>query len=118
MNHALTVGHFDTAAIVRDRKIVVLAPLDMAIANRLLDELGDTDAEGRPTLGDCPVEFHDGSLCCLWWVGGWCNRALEEFVLRLQRETGCLIADREHGRIVEPGQLQGLKGEVAAARGG
>ena len=31
----------------------------------------------------------------------------EEFAIRLQRETGCQIIDREHGRIVEAGPLEG-----------
>ena len=67
------------------------------------------DKDGSPTLERGKVEFRDGYLVCPWRIGGWHNRTAEEFALRLQQETGCVLADREHSRIIEPEQLQGLK---------
>jgi hypothetical protein len=47
-------------------------------------------------------------------VGGYCNRIAEEFAVRLHEETGCVLADREHSRIIEPDQLQGLNRPATA----
>ena len=55
MIHILTMGHLDRAAVGR-RQPIVLRPLDMGIVNRLLQELGGRDEQGRPTLDDVPVE--------------------------------------------------------------
>jgi hypothetical protein len=110
--HRLTLGHLDAAAI-HDRMAVVLKPLDMAATRRILAELGKED-QGRWTLDGDDVRFHDGYVV-VPWQGGWTNRVAEEFALRLRIETGCLIADREHGRLVEPGQLVGLAAKEAAA---
>jgi len=33
----------------------------------------------------------------------------------LHRETGCLLADREHGRLIEPAQLQGATDKAVLA---
>ena len=90
------------------RQAIVLRPLEMGIVNRLLQELGGTDEQGRPTLDGVPVEIKDGTVTCRWLVGGYCNRVAEEFALRLQQKTGCVLADREHSRVVEPEQLEGL----------
>jgi len=114
MIHRLSLGHLDPEAVC-DRKAVVRKPLDMASVHRLLGELGEIDEQGRPTLDGEPVEFHDGYLACRW-LGGRPNRTLEEFALRLQRETGCLVADREHGRVIEAQQLQGLNGQTVVAQ--
>ena len=114
MIHRLTLGHLDPAAVERDGSAVVLKFLDMSVVHRLLVELAVVDAHGRWTLDDDEVRFHDGYVV-VPWKGGWCNRAAEEFALRLQRQTGCLIADREHGRVIEPEQLQGLSGAAMAA---
>jgi hypothetical protein len=35
-------------------------------------------------------------VACPWWVGGHCNRVAEEFALQLQKETGCVLTEREH----------------------
>ena len=113
MIHILTMGHLDRAAVGR-RQSIVLRPLDMGIVTRLLQELGGTDEQGRPTLDDVPVEIKDGTVACRWLIGGYCNLVAEEFALRLQKETGCVLADREHSRVIEPGQLQGLNRQATA----
>jgi hypothetical protein len=106
MLHNLTIGHLDTAAIQQDRKAVVLKPLPTEIVQRLLAELGARDADGRWLLGRGKVEFRDGYLV-VPWLGHGTTQLSEEFALRMQRETGCVLADREHSRIVAPEQLQG-----------
>ena len=113
MIHILTMGHLDPTA-VGGRQAIVLRPLDMGIVNRLLQELGGTDERGRPTLDDVPVEIKDGTVACRWLIGGYCNLVAEEFALRLQKETGCVLADREHSRTIEPEQLQGLNRQLVA----
>ena len=69
MIHILTMGHLDPTAVGR-RQAIVLRPLDMGIANRLLQELGGRDERGRPTLDDVPVEIKDGTVACRWLIGG------------------------------------------------
>jgi len=117
MIHILTMGHLDPAAVGR-RQAIVLRPLDMGIINRLLQELGGTDEQGRPTLDGVPVEIKDGTVACRWLIGGYCNRVAEEFALQLQQATDCVLADREHSRVIEPEQLQGLNRQVPATREG
>ena len=117
MLHNLTVGHLDPAAIVRERRIVVLRPLEMEAAHRLLQELGAIEADGNSRVEGGKVEFREGYLVCPWRIGGWSNRTAEEFVLRLQQVTGCVLADREHSRIILPDQLQGLRDAALAAQG-
>jgi hypothetical protein len=116
MLHNLTVGHLDPAPIVSQRRIVVLRPLEMDAVHRLLKEFADFDQDGSPRLEGGKVELHEGYLVCPWRIGGWHNRTAEEFVRRLQQETGCVLADREHSWIVQPEQLHGLKGADLAAR--
>jgi len=110
MLHNLTIGHLDPAAIVNERRIAVLRPLELTVVNRLLEELGGIDKQGTRTLETGKVEFRDGYLVCPWRIGGWHNRTAEEFALRLRQQTECVLADREHSRIIEPEQLQGLNG--------
>jgi hypothetical protein len=69
MIHILTMGHLDPDAVGR-RQAIVLRPLDMGIVNRLLQELGGRDEQGRPTLDDVPVEIKDGTVACRWLIGG------------------------------------------------
>jgi hypothetical protein len=116
MLHNLTIGHFDPAAIVSERRIAVLRPLEMDAVHRLLKELGGVDKDGVLTLERGRVEFRDCYLVCPWCIGGWHKRTAEEFALRLQQETGCVLADREHSRIIEPDQLEGLNGAAMAAQ--
>jgi hypothetical protein len=115
MIHDLTIGHLDRAGVTVRRR-TVLKPLEMDVVNRLLKELGGTDAEGNPTLEGAKVRFEDGTVV-VPWLGGWTNRIAEEFALRMQRETGCLIVDLGHRYVVEPDQLQGLSGENVTAHG-
>ena len=106
MIHDLTIGHLDPAGVV-ERRTTVLKPLNAEIVDRLLKELGSTDADGNATLGGAKVQFRDGFVS-VPWLGGWTNRVSEEFALRLQRETGCLIADMGHRCVIDPAQLFGL----------
>jgi hypothetical protein len=46
------------------------------------------------------------------------NYVAEEFARRLQEETGCVLADREHRRVIESKQHQGLRGLAGVAQGG
>ncbi len=107
MIHDLTVGYIDANGAVSKS-------LDVRIVRRLLDEVGGTDEEGVPTLGGWKARMEEGCVI-LPWKGGTTNRVAEEFALRLQRETGCSISDREHGRLIEPAQLVGLARREAAA---
>ncbi len=113
MIHNLTIGHLDPAAIA-DRRAVVLRPMDPTAVRRRLEELGSVE-EGAWTLDGLPVALKDGYLVCRWLVGPVTNRAAEELAIRLGRDTGCMIADREHGRIVDPASLTGLAGPRAVA---
>jgi hypothetical protein len=115
MIHILSMGHLDPAAVGR-RQAIVLRPLEMGILNRLLGEVGGTDKQGRPPLDGVPVEIKDGTVACRWLIGGYCNRITEEFALPLQKETGCVLADREHSRVIEPDQLQGVNRPATTAR--
>jgi hypothetical protein len=113
MIHELTIGHFDPSGISQRRR-TVLKPLEMDVVARLLDELGGTDAEGHPTLGGGRVRFEDGYLI-VPWLGARANRVAEEFAIRMQRETGCLIADLGHRCLIEPRELLGLKATTVGA---
>jgi hypothetical protein len=118
MLHRLTIGHLDPAAVERRQRVPIKA-LEMEVVDRLLNELGGRDAQGNATLGGCKVELGSGYVSCLW-KSGQTNRAVEEFALRMQQETGCLIADVGGYRIIPPGELIGLNGQAskAAARQG
>jgi hypothetical protein len=103
MLHRLTIGHLDPAAVERRQRVPTKA-LEMDVVHRLLAELGEK------------VEFHNAAVSCLW-KGGRTNRVAEEFALRMQRETGCLIADIGGYRVIEPSELTGLNGQAMTARG-
>jgi hypothetical protein len=115
MVHRLTIGHLDPVAIQR-RQIVPTRALEMDVVDRLLAELGETDADGDVTLGGCKVRFEKAVVSCLW-KGISINRVAEEFALRMQRETGCLIADLVGYRVVDPSELIGLTDEPTEAEG-
>ena len=115
MIYILTMGHLDPTPVGR-RQAIVLRPLDMGIVNRLLQELGGTDEQGRPTLDGVPVEIKDGTVACRWLIGSYCNRVAEEFALRLREQTGCVLADVNRCRVVESGELVGLKGEAVGTQ--
>ena len=116
MLHNLTIGHLDPGAVISNRRIEVLRPLEFDVVGRLLKEVGAIEVDGVATLERGTVEFRDGYLVCPWRIGGWCNRTAEEFALRLQQETGCVLADREHSRIIEPEQLLGLNAAAMTAQ--
>jgi hypothetical protein len=113
MIHNLTIGHLDPNAI-DERRAIVLKPLDPGIVAKHLSALGRHDNTGW-TLDGMTVEEKDGYMICRWLVGPRRNFVAEELALRIQKDTGCLIADREHYRVVEPGQLEGLMGREKAA---
>ena len=98
MIHELTIGHLDPAAI-RDRMAVAVRPLDEAIVARVLAEF--------PGL---KVERRDGYLIAPWH-GREDGERGEAFAARLQAETGCLVADRRNGRIVD--LVQKVSGRAA-----
>ena len=115
MLHRLTIGHLDPAAVER-RQTVPTKALEMDVVHRLLAELGENDAEGNVTLGGCKVEFHNAAVSCLW-KGGRTNCVAEEFALRMQQETGCVIADVGGYRVIKPSELAGLNGQAVTAPG-
>jgi hypothetical protein len=117
--HRLTIGHLDPAAVQR-RQTVPTKALEMDVVHRLLNELGEKDAAGNVTLGGCEVRFHNAAVSCLW-MGATTNHSAEEFALRMNRETGCMLADVDCGRVIDPVTLAGLNGrraEVASAATG
>jgi hypothetical protein len=113
MLQRLTIGHLEAAAAERRQRVPVKA-LEMDVVRRLHDQVGERDADGSATLGGCKVELGKGYVSGLW-KGGRTNRELEEFALRMQRETGCLIADVSGYRVIAPGELAGLNGPLNAA---
>ncbi len=92
MIHDLTIGHLDPAAI-QERVVVAVRPLDDESVGRVLSEF--------PGLR---VERRDGYLIAPWH-GREDGERGEAFAARLQAETGCLVADRRNGRIVELGRI-------------
>jgi hypothetical protein len=94
MVHNLTIGHVDPEAL---RGCVALAtrPLDDATIARVLAEFPGLNAERR-----------DGYLIVPWHGREDADRG-EAFAARVQAETGCLVADRRNGRIVELGRATG-----------
>ena len=107
MIHNLTAGHFGNDG-------AVTKPLDMRIIRRLLDELGEVDADGTPTLGGWKVRSRRASDSAVERGRG-ANLVAEEFAARLQHETCCVLEEREHGRVFQGGQLAARA--VAARRG-
>jgi len=69
MIHDLTIGHLDPAGIPERRKTVLKA-LEMDVVNRLLDELGGTDAEGNTTLGGARIRLENDYVVVPWLGDG------------------------------------------------
>jgi len=105
MLHNLTIGHMDTT-LVAERGSRVLRPLDGLIVERHLAALGQRKGDDW-VLGVGRVEFRNGCVI-VPWLGSRTNHLSEEFALRMIRDTGCQVIDREHGRVIDPGQLAGL----------
>ena len=110
MLHRLTIGHLDRAAVERRQNVPTKA-LEMDVVHRLLAELGEKDAEGKVTLGGSKVKFENAAVSCIW-KGGRTNRVAEEFALRMQKETGCVVADVGGYRVIDQGELIGLNGQA------
>lgn len=96
MIHDLTIGHLDPAAI-RDRQAVAMKPLDPSAVVRVL--------AGFPGL---KIEERDGYVV-VPWHGREDGERGEVFAAQLQAETGCLLADRRNGRLVELGRAKVAK---------
>ena len=92
----------------------------MDVVHRLLDEIGEKDAEGHVTLGGCKVRFGNAAVSCLW-MGRQHEPRGRGICTSDERETGCLIADVDCGRVIDPGKLAGLNGKrtevIPPARG-
>jgi hypothetical protein len=101
----LTIGHFDIEAL-KDRRLVVLRPLDMSVVKRLLSEVGQVSENGRATLGGRAVEVKDGHIVCPWLVPVR-NAPTEELAKRLHQETGCVLYDAGRREVVTPEQFAG-----------
>jgi hypothetical protein len=99
MIHRLTIGHLDPTA-VQERRVVVTRPLDMEVVARLLREYSEPDPTGRPTIGGLPVDIHDGYLVCPWLMPNPVPGAAE-FALKLQEQTGCLLAEVGSAVVVD-----------------
>jgi hypothetical protein len=94
MIHDLTIGHLDPTAL-RERRAVAVKPLEPAAVARVLADFPDLKVEAR-----------DGYVVAPWHGREDAERG-EAFAIRLQAETGSLVADRRNGRIVELGQMAG-----------
>jgi hypothetical protein len=103
--HKLTIGHFDVEAL-KDRRLVVLQPLDMTILTRLLQEIGHVSEDGRAMLGGHAVEVKEGYIVCPWLMPMRIPPT-EEFAKRLCQETGCVLYDAGRREIVTPEQFAG-----------
>ena len=103
MIHKLTMGHFDVEAL-KNRRLVVLQPLDRNVVIRLLREVAQVSEQGRASLGGHAVEVKDGYLVCPWLMA---ERILatEAFARRLRQETGCVLYDATHREIVTLEQM-------------
>ncbi len=99
MIHYLTVGHLDPVALA-ECAVVATRPLDETTVRRVLAEFPAIKAEHK-----------DGYLVLPWHGLGPVSLS-EAFALRLHELTGCLIADRRNGRLIEPAALSGEKRAV------
>lgn len=88
MIHNLTIGHLDPTAISARK----------AVAVKVLDET--TVARVLAVFPGLKVEWRDGYVIAPWQGREDGDRG-EAFAARLQAETGCIVADRRNGRIVE-----------------
>ena len=91
MIHELTIGFLDSIAILQ-RVVVVTRPLDDASVDIVLAEF--------PGLH---IERKEGYVIAPWHGKDDAKRG-EAFAIRLRAETGCVVADRRNGKLVEFGQ--------------
>ena len=103
MIHRLTIGHLDPSA-VEEGRLVVTKPLARDVVTRLLDEFGKPGPDGRPPLDTARVELHDGYLVCPWLMP-YPVPGVTEFALRLQEETGCILADVSGCAVIDREKL-------------
>jgi hypothetical protein len=89
--HELTIGHLDPHAIL-NQVAVSVHPLDEPTVARVLVEFPGLKIERRAGYVIAP------------WHGKEDGERGEAFAIRLRTETGCLVADRRNGRIVDLGQ--------------
>ncbi len=80
------------AAAIRERRTIAIRPPDEAIVDRVLADF--------PGL---KVERRDGYLIAPWH-GREEGERVEVFAVRMRAETGCMVADRRIGRIVDLSQ--------------
>jgi hypothetical protein len=99
MIHYLTLGHLDPEAL-RGCVAVATKPLSEAVVRRVMAEFPGVRAD-----------FQDGCVI-LPWHGLGREAASEEMAIRLQGLTGCQIADRRNGRLIEAEEL--ARGKKAA----
>jgi hypothetical protein len=83
------VGHLDLEAL-RGCAAVATRPLDDSVVRRVQAGFPDVKVERK------------GGYVVLPWHGLGSVEASEAFALRLHELTGCLIADRRNGRLIEP----------------
>ena len=103
MLHRLTIGHVNSSA-VEEGRLVVTRPLAREVVTRLLSEFGKPGPDGRPPLDTARVEIHDGYLVCPWLMP-YPVPGVTEFALRLQEETGCILADVSGCEIIDREKL-------------
>lgn len=93
MNHYLTLGHLDPEAL-RSCAAVATRPLDPSVVRRVMAEFAGIQAAVKE---GCVI---------LPWHGLGQVALIEAFALRLQLLTGCWIADRRNGRMIDAAELE------------
>ncbi|MHC5537559.1 hypothetical protein ACYOEI_04935 [Singulisphaera rosea] len=88
MIHELTVGHLDHEAL-RGRRAVATSPLDLIVLDQVAAEF--------PGL---KISRRDGYVVVPWHGREDAARG-EGFAVRMQALTGCMVADRRNGRIID-----------------
>src|SRR4051812_46220934 len=99
MIHLLTVGFLDVQAAKR-ATLKTVALLDKDTVKALLAKYTDAPGAAVPTFEGAPVTIGPGFVRCPWYTPRE-NRTSIRFALDVQASTGCVVADIEHGRIIE-----------------
>jgi hypothetical protein len=105
MLHFLTAGYIDQDA-ARGAALRVIRPLDERVLQQLLNEFSDRNSRTL-TFEQKPVTVDHGCVRCPWYMPRM-NVTSVRFLLALQAATDCVIADIEHGRIVDAAELSSL----------